>query len=199
MGIAERKEREREQKRNLILDCSEKLFFTKGYTGTSMDDIASEAEYSKGTMYTYFKSKDEILAHIYKRAVSLLYTMFKQYTSKKENGIDKLEQIGRANFDFMNKYQDYYTLMKMFDTMEIDRELIQETLMDIRVINNSIIGFMTQIIITGQKDGTVNKNLEPVSTAHILAATSSGIFQWIKNLKVEQHTDTGFDPVPFFN
>ena len=50
MGIAERKLRDKERKRNLILDSAEKLIFTKGYKDTSIDDIAEAAEYSKGTI-----------------------------------------------------------------------------------------------------------------------------------------------------
>ena len=44
MGVIERREREREQRRNDIIDAAEKVFFSKGRDKTSMDDIAREAE-----------------------------------------------------------------------------------------------------------------------------------------------------------
>jgi TetR/AcrR family transcriptional regulator len=50
MGITERKEREKEQRRNAIIDAAEKIFFTKGMDNSTMDDVAEEAELSKGTL-----------------------------------------------------------------------------------------------------------------------------------------------------
>ena len=51
MGIAERREREREQRRNTILDAAETVFFSKGINLATMDEVAEEAELSKGTLY----------------------------------------------------------------------------------------------------------------------------------------------------
>ena len=62
MGIAERKEREKEQRRKAILDAAEKVFFEKGLKYSTMDDVAEEAELSKGTLYLYFKNKEELFA-----------------------------------------------------------------------------------------------------------------------------------------
>ena len=56
MGIAERKEREKLQRRNDIIDAAERLFFQHGFETPTMDDVAREAELSKGTLYLYFKS-----------------------------------------------------------------------------------------------------------------------------------------------
>lgn len=47
-----------------ILDTAEKLFSEKGIKQTTMDDISREADYSKSTIYVYFKSKEEIYNHI---------------------------------------------------------------------------------------------------------------------------------------
>jgi len=60
MGINERREREKEVRRDAILDAAENIFFSKGVDSSSMDEIASRAELSKGTLYLYFKNKDEL-------------------------------------------------------------------------------------------------------------------------------------------
>ena len=57
MGIQERKEREKLQRREDIIDAAEKVFFKKDLDSATMDDVANEAELSKGTLYIYFKSK----------------------------------------------------------------------------------------------------------------------------------------------
>ena len=55
MGINERKEKEREIRRKDIIEAAERLFFTKGYNNTTMDDVAKEAEFSKRTVLCLFQ------------------------------------------------------------------------------------------------------------------------------------------------
>ena len=58
--IRQRKKRERDQRIQGILTAAKKVFFSKGYQRTTMDEIAFEAEISKPTIYQYFKTKDEL-------------------------------------------------------------------------------------------------------------------------------------------
>ena len=58
------KQRTTEFNRTNILEAAKHLFITKGLTQTTMDDIAKEADYSKSTIYVYFKSKDEIYNYL---------------------------------------------------------------------------------------------------------------------------------------
>ena len=64
MGIAERKERERDlqqkMRRTQILDAAKRLFHAKGFSAATVEDIAKEAELSPAAIYLYFKNKDDI-------------------------------------------------------------------------------------------------------------------------------------------
>lgn len=64
MGIQERKKREKEGRRQQILAASKQLFAERGFHQTTMEDIANAAELSPGTIYLYFKSKDELFAEL---------------------------------------------------------------------------------------------------------------------------------------
>jgi len=59
-SVLERKNREKEQRIQSILGEAKKLFFSKGYRETTMDEVALEAGFSKATIYQYFKSKDDL-------------------------------------------------------------------------------------------------------------------------------------------
>ena len=59
-AIRERKSREKDQRIQSILDAAQKLFFSKGYQKTTMDEIALEAQISKPTVYQYFSTKDDL-------------------------------------------------------------------------------------------------------------------------------------------
>lgn len=183
MGISERKHREKEQKKNLILDCAERLFFSKGYKDTSVDDIANCAEYSKGTIYLYFKSKDEIFMYIFHRAISLMYKMFKEFILKENNGIDKLRAIGEANFEFANKFPNYHYMMKLEDSLEINYSEIQDILMQIEIINNSLNQLMVDVIKLGQKDGSIRSDISSEVICILLQSMSSGVFQFFEKHK----------------
>lgn len=60
----QRKERERETKRQEILSAARKVFAAKGFTNATLDEIAAESEFAKGTLYNYFKSKEELFLSI---------------------------------------------------------------------------------------------------------------------------------------
>lgn len=62
--LEKRREREREQRRKSILRAARKLFFKQGYNPVTVSDIAKKAELSKGAIYLYFSSKEEICAQI---------------------------------------------------------------------------------------------------------------------------------------
>lgn len=68
----EKKEKLKKFHQTNILEVAKCLFIEKGFVQTTMDDIAKEADYSKSTLYVYFKSKDEIYNYIiYENMMSL--------------------------------------------------------------------------------------------------------------------------------
>jgi AcrR family transcriptional regulator len=78
-----RKERERhrqEENRQFILQAAEKVFVQKGYRLATVDDIADEVQFSKATLYRYFKSKSDIVFEI-------IYSSFEESCS----GIKKIQ------------------------------------------------------------------------------------------------------------
>jgi AcrR family transcriptional regulator len=103
MGIQERKEREREQRKANIIDCAMKVFVEKGIVNSSMEEIAECAELSKATLYLYFKNKEELVLNV----LSSLLLNFNKYiedrVAKVESNIDKIRMYAEAILDF---YQD---------------------------------------------------------------------------------------------
>ena len=62
--IRERKSREKDQRIQSILEAAKKVFFSKGYLKTTMDEIAFEAQISKPTIYQYFNAKEELYSSL---------------------------------------------------------------------------------------------------------------------------------------
>lgn len=107
MTIAERKEREKEQRRSDILSAAEKLFFDRGYDGVTMDDIAKAVELNKATLYLYFKDKESLYFTVVLRGVRILGEMVRERAGRAETGFDRLWEIGHAYVSFAGQYPDY--------------------------------------------------------------------------------------------
>lgn len=72
MGITERKEREKENLRQEIVDAAREIFVAEGYESLSMRKVAERIEYSPTTIYLYFKDKTELLREVCEEAFTRL-------------------------------------------------------------------------------------------------------------------------------
>ncbi len=78
MGLKERREREREERKRQILNAARSLLFEEGLQGTSINKIAKSAELGVGTIYSYFASKEEIFAVLQEEGIELLHNKIKK-------------------------------------------------------------------------------------------------------------------------
>ncbi len=110
MGIAERKEREKEVLREQILIAAKTLFLEKGVEKTSIRNIADLIEYSPGSIYHYFKDKNEIFHALHQGG-------FQQLMGKMEvlisipNPMTRLKAMGSIYVEFALENPDMYDLM----------------------------------------------------------------------------------------
>ncbi|NMC44486.1 MAG: TetR/AcrR family transcriptional regulator [candidate division Zixibacteria bacterium] len=79
-----RKEREKEARREAILDAAVRLFSRKGNYDPTLDDIANEAELSKGTIYNYFKDKHYLIAALLLRCHEKVVERLREIVSRNE-------------------------------------------------------------------------------------------------------------------
>jgi AcrR family transcriptional regulator len=182
MGVTERKEREKEQRRNAIIDAAEKVFFSRGLENATMDEVAEVAEFSKGTLYLYFKNKNDLFHAIIARALEILFDLFKEAVEKGKTGIEKVRAIGRAYYEFYKKEPDYFSAMLHQEIHEVDPETIDETPSIARCneMGNKIFRLIQEAVTHGIQDGTVRKDLDPVKLSLVLWGHSAGVLHIFK-------------------
>lgn len=123
MGVIERKEREKTEMRELITAAAMKMFLEDGYAKTSIRGIADAIEYSPGTIYLYFKDKDELLYEVQADAYGRLLEVF-QKEATSTDPLQKLHQLGRAYINFGLKNPELYDLMFIIRSpMNVDEKL----------------------------------------------------------------------------
>ena len=91
-------------KMNSIAKAAAKLFNEKGYLETSMDDISTAAKLSKGGIYHYFSSKNEILYFISTHFMGLLLRDLEQALDKIKDNFEKIQFIISRHIGFYTKY-----------------------------------------------------------------------------------------------
>ncbi|AMJ67794.1 TetR family transcriptional regulator [Hymenobacter sp. PAMC 26628] len=112
MGIAERKERDKTERRQAILTAAQHLFTEHGFDKVSMRNIAEAIEYSPATIYLYFKDKNELLFALQSQAFGQLAQAFRA-VSPSGNASERLLALGRQYLRFALEHPELYELMFM--------------------------------------------------------------------------------------
>lgn len=111
MGISERKEREKEELRDLILNAAREIFIKHGYEATSIRKIANKIEYSPGTIYHYFKDKNDMLLALHEKSFDLKIKSLFTTVEHIADPMDRLEAVGFAYLNYALEHPQDYELM----------------------------------------------------------------------------------------
>jgi AcrR family transcriptional regulator len=103
MGIQERRQREVEARRKSILESARQLFEIHGFEATSVDRIAEHAELSKGTVYHYFPSKQDMLGALQLERLDALLERMTEATVGQDDPTERLRALGRAYMAFVRE------------------------------------------------------------------------------------------------
>lgn len=113
MGTAERRERERNEREELILDQAERLLLERGYQGWNMDELAQAVEYSKGTLYLHFKTKEDLLVALSSRALRLRGDLFERALQFKGRSRERIRAIGVADALFVREIPNCFEIQQL--------------------------------------------------------------------------------------
>lgn len=171
-----RRAREKEQRRNDIIEAAEKLFIAKGYENTSMDDIAAAVELSKPAIYRYFASKEDLYFAVVIRGSMILTQIMEEGVAAAKTGLDKIYATGVAFYKFCREYPDY---AKMFMHVRSFESCCPES-ENLRVLakaGGSSLTIMCAAIETGKKDGTIRKDADTFLTAVLFVEATIAAIQ----------------------
>lgn len=107
MSVAERREREQMMRREMILEAAKQLFEEKGYGPTTVDEIAAQAELGKGTIYSYFKSKEEIYIALLEKVLIGLKVRVDAALQKSESAVENLHALYDVFISYHNENKGF--------------------------------------------------------------------------------------------
>jgi AcrR family transcriptional regulator len=114
MGVKERREAEKADRKAGILGAARTLLFSKGLEGTSINGIAALVELSVPALYRYYKNKDEIIFDLSREGLQLLRFTIAEAAAGSRLPEDKLRAIAAAYRDFSVRQKDYFTVINHF-------------------------------------------------------------------------------------
>jgi len=159
----------RDFKRERVLEEATKLFYERGFQGSSIDAIAERLSVTKPFIYTYFDNKHALLVAIYERAVSDLNT-----------GVDKIFAVDHAPQDQLRLLVEFYVRQNI-ESRELsaiflneERNLSPEILAQIREEHRQFDHKLTELIRKGMKAGVFH-----VEDAGLASLSISGMVRWV--------------------
>lgn len=192
-----KKEKEREKRRERILDAAERIIVKRGFESATMDEIAEEADLGKGTLYLYFKSKSWIYVAICERGSTLLNGQMARVLSKDLSGLGMIEELGRVYLGFIRENPQYYHAFNFYEGIE-DKELLASSELGQRCDENTAeaLTYVVRALQIGIQDGSIDNSVDPKHMAVLIWAGSKGILH-MAFLKKEGHHYNALNEIDF--
>ncbi|MEF3353040.1 TetR/AcrR family transcriptional regulator [Paenibacillus sp. GYB006] len=165
-----------EDRRNEILDTAEQLFFTKGYSKTTVNDMLQAIGIAKGTFYYYFKSKEEVMDAVVMRFIETGVVAAKKIATDKELTVhEKLLQIIMAQKPNTPSKRQMIEEFHEPDNAQIHQKSLTETILQLTPI-------LTGVIEQGIEEKLFHTPYPRESIEFLLISSQflfdEGIFKW---------------------
>jgi AcrR family transcriptional regulator len=166
-------EKYKEEKRNCILESALKCFGEKGYQATIIDDIVNDSTISKGAIYNYFTSKEEIYLQLLQNRTDAFFEQVEKENKPLNSAKEKLvnlferfikEELKEKNQQSMRVYIEFWLYSSRQDDL---RSILEERY-------NRFIHFLSHIIQEGQASGEFKKDIDPENVSRIFWAIRDG-------------------------
>ncbi len=183
MGIQERKNREKGLRRNQILKAAKEVFSTKGYNTATMEEIADLAELSPGTLYIYFKNKEELHTFL---SIDILKRIAEQVELVAQENVSSERKLDNLRDVFIEVYEnDPMILISLFHLQagETLKNLTDEVLNQLKQTSVKALSAITSIIVEGIEEG-VFIDEHPVALADVIWSTFSGVVLWVDSKRL---------------
>ncbi len=178
MGIQERKALEKQLRRSQILDAARMLLFSSGIDSISISRISNKAELSVGTIYFYFKNKEEIFAALQEEGLALLYLKIRDLTKKEPAPENQLTGIAKAYYRFSEENKNYFDIINYF--LSSPRVFFEPQLkQQIDMSGHKIIKIIQDTILNGIQKGIFKEN-EPRRFSIMFWGTLHGLLHFKK-------------------
>ena len=175
---------EKNNKYHQILEAAVKVFARQGFHQSTVAQIAKEAGVADGTIYLYFKNKDDILVQFFRFRTKQVFASFREAVDGAETSTDKLRKLVRRHLAEFQRDRDGAVVYQV-ETHQNSR--LAEA--QIREMSKMYRDLISEIIEQGQQEGAIRKDLYlGLVKRFIIGAVDEVINTWL-------HTEEDYDLV----
>jgi AcrR family transcriptional regulator len=176
MGTQERKEREKNERRASIIKCAKELILEYGAEKVSMLDIAEKAELSKGTLYIYFPSKEELYKEICNEAAN---RFLKFFSTKLTSGLSSLEMLKLYWLCYVEMFGESEDMLIIFSMKDYIAPAFPFNPFEDKDEDSSYVFYVAikGMIQQGINEGIFDPNIKPSTVARTMLSLFSYIVE----------------------
>lgn len=169
-----RDQREKDIRRQHILDSAEEVMRRDGLNKLSISAVAKEARLAQGTLYLYFKKKEEIIAQLTVRSRKRLLQIFHDSIRISNNPLEQIRNILFANYKFFKEDKLYHDLVSFY---EVNAE--QDEPQELQRASQNISALVTSVLDRAKNQGLVRSNLNASEFTYLTWGMSNGMVQLV--------------------
>ncbi|MCB0219743.1 MAG: TetR/AcrR family transcriptional regulator [Chrysiogenetes bacterium] len=179
----EKTNKARAEKHDRILSAAAKIFARKGFFNAKISEIAREAQVADGTIYLYFKSKDDILIHLFEEMMGNILGALRQEIDAP--GLDSVQRIERFILFHLHLVETHPDMAEVI-TIELRqshkfmKEYVPRRFFD-------YLDAVSNLIIEGQRAGMIRDDLDPrITRIALFGALDEVSLQWLRANKEQK-------------
>jgi TetR/AcrR family fatty acid metabolism transcriptional regulator len=174
--------KDKNDKYHRILEAAVKVFAKQGFHQCTVAQIAKEAGVADGTIYLYFKNKDDILVQFFSYRTKQVFEQFQSEVDCATGSLDQLRNLIRRHLDEFQRDRDG-AIVYQVETHQYNR--LAEA--QIKEMSKMYLDLIADIVEQGQQEGTIRKDLYVgLVKRFIIGAVDEVINTWI-------HADENYD------
>lgn len=143
-------------KHKKILKAAVKVFADKGFYNARVSEIAKEADVADGTIYLYFKNKDDILISLFEEEFGQIVENMRKELEKEKDPLQKIRKFAQVHLSILQKQQQLAEVLGV--------EVRQSSKFMKEYVNKPFIEYLNlirAIVVEGQEKGIIRKDLTP--------------------------------------
>lgn len=175
MSVATRREKEKLERRRSILMAARDLFYEKGYQTTTVEEIAKAADVSKGTVYLYFASKDELYVSVVLEGFQIVDDIMTEIMDSELSIVEKGKSIFLAFVEYCMKNREYFRITQYFVSENARKNLSNTLVESVSAHAAKLLDHVAGLVEEGKRTGLIKEDLDPYTFALITWRTATGI------------------------
>lgn len=177
MAIQDRKEREKLQRRNSIIEAAEELFSDKGFDEITMQEISERAELSKATLYLYFKSKEELYLTVCTKGLAEFGEQMQESVEKEGGPENRVKAMYMAYIEHSLKDPMMFRVLQDTFIERVRRNISEDIIEEISGIIRGWLEYGSRLVREGIDAGDFRQDLDTYGLSMAAWRMATGLIE----------------------